>query len=227
MYEILSQYLTREVVTVLCSLGAIYVGWKSTGKLVGLTKSLVKKTSFAGLASACMVVGGLTFIGSGLDTINTQPDELSKAEIANLIVNNDASDREISLLYELIKNEEKSDISFRDESLTNEDFLKLMNIVNSKEQLQTVIDVIEKKKFRSEKNEEFLTSFKAKNPEMIESSSDLDAIEEKSKMITFIEKSAEIASIGEPSPLRTIMLGAGLALVGAICFACKDPMLRL
>ncbi len=64
--ELMQQYATKEVLTVIVALATAWVGWRAAVKVSGLAKGYASKASFAGLTSAFLLLAGFGGIGAGI-----------------------------------------------------------------------------------------------------------------------------------------------------------------
>jgi hypothetical protein len=81
--SLLSEHMTKEVMTVLTGLVLLYVGFKAAAKSWGFVAGTMKKISFMGAVATCMLFGGLgrnrPFGRRGLDSAYQGPDRRSWA----------------------------------------------------------------------------------------------------------------------------------------------------
>lgn len=79
----LSQYATKEVLTILGTGVTAWAGWKTAKFSYGVISSLAKRASFLGLASAVLLTVGLGAAGFGVGEINVRPENHGEHGISN------------------------------------------------------------------------------------------------------------------------------------------------
>jgi hypothetical protein len=87
--EVLRQYATTEVLTVLGTLVMAAVGWKVAKGTLGLMAGIAKKASFMGLASAALLTAGLSMTGFGIGELNSRPSIQEETTNVTGLSNND------------------------------------------------------------------------------------------------------------------------------------------
>ena len=80
--EFLSQYATKEVLTVIGVLATAWMGWKVAAKSLGFVSSIAKKASFMGLAATVMLIGGLGTTGLGIGELWSRPEPVKQTNVA-------------------------------------------------------------------------------------------------------------------------------------------------
>lgn len=96
--DLLSQYATKEVMTVFGVLVATFLGWKAAKGTWSLVAGISKKASFLGLAAATLFAAGLGATGFGVGEVFSRPGEkvapaltpgsmLSNADLIRIIEN--------------------------------------------------------------------------------------------------------------------------------------------
>ena len=64
--ELMQQYATKEVLTVVAAIATAWIGWRAAVKSVGMVKGFANKASFAGLTSAFLLIAGFAALGLGI-----------------------------------------------------------------------------------------------------------------------------------------------------------------
>lgn len=64
--ELMQQYATKEVLTVVAAIATAWVGWRAAVKSVGVAKGFADKASFAGMTSAFLLIAGFAALGLGI-----------------------------------------------------------------------------------------------------------------------------------------------------------------
>lgn len=70
--NLMSQYATPEVMTVVAAAFVLFLGWKIAGGVLGTIGSFTRKMSFAGLSSGLLVLAGLGGMGLGVGELGTR-----------------------------------------------------------------------------------------------------------------------------------------------------------
>lgn len=115
--EVLGQYATKEVLTVMGALVTAWLGWKAAKGTYGMVASIAKKASFMGLASAAMLTVGLGVAGLGIGELNSRPQVkeetnvvgLTNDDLLEIVDNEKASPELVKAILEYAKARDKSD----------------------------------------------------------------------------------------------------------------------
>jgi hypothetical protein len=75
--ELLSQYATKEVLTVIGAVFTAWMGWKTAKGSYGVATKLAKRASFLGLTAAGLLAMGLGTVGLGIGEIKSRPTDVS------------------------------------------------------------------------------------------------------------------------------------------------------
>lgn len=70
--QLMSDYATKETMTVVAALATAWIGWKAAAKAVGMAQGFATKASFAGLTSAILVIAGFGGLGIGIGELATR-----------------------------------------------------------------------------------------------------------------------------------------------------------
>lgn len=70
----LSQYATKEVLSVLGAVAVAFAGWKAAKGTWGMVGGMMKKASFLGLAAAALFAVGLGATGLGIGELSSRPE---------------------------------------------------------------------------------------------------------------------------------------------------------
>lgn len=79
--QFLSQYATKEVITVAAAVLAAYCGWKAAKGAYGVVAGFAKKASFMGLTSAVMLAAGMGAVGLSFGEFSSRPASKSDKPI--------------------------------------------------------------------------------------------------------------------------------------------------
>lgn len=84
--EMLTQYATKEVLTVIAALGVAWGGWKAASKTMGLVSTFAQKASFMGITAGVLLLVGLGVTGLGVGELASRgsgpaADEITQAAL--------------------------------------------------------------------------------------------------------------------------------------------------
>jgi len=124
--EILSQYATKEVLTVIGALVTAWIGWKTAKGTYSMVAGVAKRASFLGLASAVLLAAGLGTTGLGIGELNSRPTTEAEAEtigmsnydLLRIIKSNKVSPE---IVKEVLRYAEIRDVSEKELSKINSD----------------------------------------------------------------------------------------------------------
>ena len=108
--ELMQQYATKEVLTVVAAIATAWIGWRAAVKSVGMVKGFANKASFAGLTSAFLLIAGFAALGLGIgelasrssggeEVIEAVETQLTNEQLVVLATSEKANDIEEILKY--------------------------------------------------------------------------------------------------------------------------------
>jgi hypothetical protein len=122
--ELITPFLTKEVVTVIAAIGVAWIGWKAACKGTQLASGFASKASFAGLTAASLLFVGMGGVGVGVgelasrtggeaDALQPEQVQFTNKELMKLAQDTDMNQ---SVLEEVLKYTTARDTAARERS---------------------------------------------------------------------------------------------------------------
>lgn len=230
--ELLANYATKEVLTVITALGVAWVGWKAAAKSWGIASSFAQKASFMGITSAILMLTGLGVTGLGIGELSSRVDsdpvshataieEASKPGFKN--------DQLIDLLTS--KNTVSTELTRevlnyarnRDGQLPDHKLLELAE--KNPQALTALIELMKAREERAIQQYEFVNrTYKTRDTQNVSlttyetdsANTEFNLVEADESVITNADSLMSV-----PMAWFCILLGIGGATSGVTCFACR------
>ena len=237
--EMLAQYATKEVLTVLAALGVAWAGWKAASKTWGVASSFAQKASFMGITAGVLLLTGLGVTGLGVGELASRGDAETDNEITRAAQIEEASrpgfknDQLIALLT--ADNNVSTELTRqildyarnRDGVLPDQKLLELAE--KNPEALTALIELMKAREERVARQYEYartqhqqdgqvrLTSYDGIGTDASQIESEFNLVEADE---TTIKNADSLMTV--PMAWLCILLGVGASGSGVTCFMCRN-----
>ena len=128
--ELMQQYATKEVLTVVAAIATAWVGWRAAVKSVGVAKGFAGKASFAGMTSAFMLIAGFCALGLGIGELASRSGGEEVVEAVETQLTNEqlvvlATSERTNDLEEILRYAETRDKAARERQILQDQHLAL------------------------------------------------------------------------------------------------------